>query len=106
MGAAQQPSVAVQEPSRNQRVMKFRALHSAARALAVNLLKIKERQKPQLLKKKILASFSARSLVTILETYSSDPTPTNDLRPPETGAVICFVTFPRRNLTMGLRPIR
>src|SRR6266704_4767590 len=35
MGAAQQPSVAVWEPSRNQRLTRFRAL-------AVNLLKIKE----------------------------------------------------------------
>jgi hypothetical protein len=62
MSAAEQPSVAVEEPSRNQRVTKFPALQSAGAALSLNLLKIKERQKPQLLKKKILASFSARSL--------------------------------------------
>jgi hypothetical protein len=42
MGAVQQPSVAVWEPSRNQRVTKFLALQSAGAALSVNLLKIKE----------------------------------------------------------------
>ena len=52
MGAAEQPSVAVWEPSRNQRLTKFPALQSAGAALSVNLLKIKERRKPRQLKKK------------------------------------------------------
>jgi hypothetical protein len=50
MGAAEQPSVAVWEPSRNQRPTKFPPLQSAGAALSVNLLNIKERQKPKQLK--------------------------------------------------------
>src|SRR6266480_5421062 len=42
VGAAEQPSV--WEPSRNQRLTKFRALYSAGAALSVNSLKIKVRQ--------------------------------------------------------------
>jgi len=52
LGAAEQPSVAVEEPSRIQRLTKFPALQSAGAALSVKLLNIKERQKPQQLKKK------------------------------------------------------
>jgi hypothetical protein len=61
LGAAEQPSVAEREPSRNQRPTKFPSLQSAGPALSVNLLNVKERQKPKQLKKSF-ASFSARSL--------------------------------------------
>jgi hypothetical protein len=44
MGAAEQPSVALWEPPRNQRLTKFPALLSAGAALSVNLLKIKKQQ--------------------------------------------------------------
>ena len=44
LGAAEQPSVAPREPSRNQRLTKFPVLQSAGAALSVNLWKIKERQ--------------------------------------------------------------
>ena len=51
LGAAEQPSVAVEEPSRIQRLTKFPALQSAEAALSVKLLNIKERQKPKRPKK-------------------------------------------------------
>jgi hypothetical protein len=44
MGAEEQPSVALWEPSRNERVTKFPALQIAGASLSVNLLKIKERK--------------------------------------------------------------
>jgi hypothetical protein len=47
LGAAGQPSVAVRDPSRNQRPTKFPSLQSARAALSVNLLNIKERKKPK-----------------------------------------------------------
>jgi hypothetical protein len=57
LGAAEQPSGALWEPPRNQRLTKFPAL-------SVNLLKIKNKKaaKTAAAKEKILASFSARSL--------------------------------------------
>jgi hypothetical protein len=84
LGAAGQPSVAVREPSRNQRPTKFPSLQSAGAALSVNLLNIKERQKPKQLKKN-LSRRSPHGSFTYFVTFSPDrATPTNDLRPAET----------------------
>jgi hypothetical protein len=64
--AAGQLSVAVREPSRNQRPTKFPSLQSAGAALSVNLLNIKERQKTESTKEKSLAPFSRTVPLAIL----------------------------------------
>ncbi|HTF23473.1 MAG TPA: IS66 family insertion sequence element accessory protein TnpB, partial [Candidatus Limnocylindria bacterium] len=61
LGAAEQSSVAVREPSRNQRLTKSPTMQNAGAALSVNLLKIQELQKPEATKEKSFAAFSARS---------------------------------------------
>ncbi len=110
LGAAEQPSVAVEEPSRIQRLTKFPALQSAGAALSVKLLNIKERQKPKRPKKN-LSRLSPHAPFGYFVTFSPDraTTPTNDLRPAETGAVYVFCnisTVETSNFTMGLGPIR
>ena len=77
LGAAEQPSVAVLEPSRNQWLTKFRALYSAARVLSVNSVKIKERQE------KILALLSARPFCLFCNFFLPCFAETNDLKPSE-----------------------
>ena len=107
LGAAGQPSVAVRELSRNQRPTKFPSLQIAGAALSVNLLNTKEQQKPKQLKKN-LSRRSPHGPFGYFETFSPDrATPTNDLRPAETGAVFVFCnisTVETSNFTMGLGP--
>ena len=88
IGAAEQPSVAVRQPSKNQRLAKSPTLQSAGTALSVDLLNIKQRQKPKQLKKifRVVLGLSAPSLCFV--TFSpARATPTNDLRPTGTGAI-------------------
>jgi hypothetical protein len=101
MGAAEQPSLAVGAPSRNQRVTRFPALESAVAALSVNLLKIKERQKSPQLKKNILTSFSARSLCSFCISSPDRPhkqTTRNRVKPRWASG---FVTFSPSKLQGG-----
>ena len=86
LGAAGQPSVAVREPSRNQRPTKFPSLQSAGAALSVNVLN-KRAAKPKQLKKN-LSSRSPHGPFGYFVTFPPDrTTPTNELKPAETGAV-------------------
>jgi hypothetical protein len=93
MGAAEQPSVALWEPSKNQRVTKSPALQSAGAALSVNLLEIKERQKIAAAEENN-PRFVLRAIpLLILYFFSGSPTQTTDLRPRETavGFLICNI---------------
>jgi hypothetical protein len=82
---------------------------SASYEISVNLLNIKERQKPKQLKKN-LSRRSPRGLLGYFVTFWPDrATPTNALGPAETGAVLVFCdisTVETSNFTIGLGPIR
>jgi len=81
--------------------MKFPALQSAGAALSLNLLNIRERQKPKQLKKN-LSRRSPHGLFGYFVTVSPDrATPTNDLRPAETGAIFVFCNISPGGTSLG-----
>ena len=107
-GCCMAAEVAVREPSRNQRPTISPSLQSAGAALSANLLNIKERQKPKQLKKNLSRRSPHGGPFGYFVSFTPDrATPTNDLRPTETGAVFVFCnisTVETSNFTMGSGP--